>query len=83
MTLVTKGMFWGNLVGLGLGALQAHCSLIRLDPTYYYINYLPITWDWQVILILNVLTFLVVTAVLFLSIAIIARIRPIRAIQFR
>lgn len=83
MTLVMKGMFWGNLVGLGLGALQAYCRLIRLDPTYYYINYLPIIWDWHMILILNVLTFLIVTIVLFLSVAVIARIRPIRAIQFR
>lgn len=81
--MVFKGMFWGNLVGLGLGALQAKCKVIRLDPTYYYIDYVPMVWYGWTILLLNVLVFLLVTVVLMLSVARITKIRPISAMQFR
>jgi len=83
LQLVLKGMFWGNLVGIGLGTLQAYAKLIRLDPTYYYIDYVPIAWNGWYLLLLNVLVFLLVTLVLILSIALIAKIRPIRAIRFQ
>ncbi len=81
--MVAQGMFWGNLVGLGFCVLQSHFKLLCLDPTYYYVNYVPIFWDWCTILELNALTFMVVTIVLLLSITIIVKLRPIRAIQFR
>ena len=81
--MVVRGMFWGNLVGIGLCALQWYGRLIHLDPTYYYVDYVPITWDWSVVLGLNFLIVSVITTVLFVSIAIISKIRPIRAVQFR
>ena len=80
---VGQGIFWGNLVGIGLCALQWYSRLISLDPTYYYINYMPITWDWSAILGLNLLILMTITIVSIVSIAIISRTRPIRAIQFR
>jgi lipoprotein-releasing system permease protein len=81
--MVGRGMFWGNLIGIGLCALQQHYKLISLNPIYYYTNYVPIAWDWRVILGLNVLTLVLVTTVLLVSIACIVRLRPIRAIRFR
>ena len=80
--MVGQGMFWGNLVGIGLCALQQYGKLITLDPIYYYTNYVPIAWDWSVILGLNLLTLLVVTIVLLISIAVIVRLRPIRAVRY-
>jgi len=81
--MVGQGMLWGNLVGIGLCALQQYCKLVALNPIYYYTNYVPIAWDWGIILGLNVLTLVVVVAVLLISIAFIVRLRPIRAIRFR
>lgn len=79
--MVGRGMLWGNIVGLGLCALQWHYKPIALNPTYYYTNYVPITWDWGLILGLNTLTIAVVTTVLLVSTAVIVRLRPIRAIR--
>ncbi len=59
--MVGQGMFWGNLIGIGLCALQQHYKFISLNPTYYYTNYVPIAWDWRVILGLNLLTLVVAT----------------------
>ena len=81
--MVGQGMFWGNLIGIGLCTLQQYGKLLLLNPTYYYINYVPIAWDWGIILGLNLLTLMVVITVLLVSIAVIVRLRPIRAIQLR
>jgi lipoprotein-releasing system permease protein len=81
--MVGQGMFWGNLIGIGLCALQQYGKLLSLDATYYYINYVPIAWDWGVILGLNVLTFTVVITALLVATAVIVRLGPIRAMQFR
>ena len=80
--MVGQGMCWGNLVGIGLCALQYYGQLISLNPTYYYIDHVPIAWDWPMILGLNLLTLVVITTVLLVSIAIIVRLRPIRAMRF-
>ncbi|MHA7877369.1 MAG: ABC transporter permease [Bacteroidota bacterium] len=81
--MVGKGMCWGNALGLGLCAWQWYCKPISLNPTYYYINYVPIAWDWGIVLGLNLLILVVMTTVLLIAITIINRMRPIRAIQFR
>ena len=83
MHLVAKGLFGGNLIGIGLCALQHYTKFLALDPTYYYTKHVPIAWNWHIIVSLNLLTFAVATTVLVLSIAIIARIRPLQAIHFR
>ena len=80
--MVGQGMCWGNLVGIGLCVLQHYSKLISLNPTYYYIDHVPIAWDWSMILGLNVLTLGVVTTALLVSIAVIVRLRPIRAMRF-
>ena len=45
-------------------------------------NYVPIGWNWEIVLLLNGLVFGVVTLVLLLPTAIVARINPISAIRF-
>ncbi len=81
--MVAQGVCWGNLVGLGLCALQSYWKPLALDPTYYYIHYVPIVWNWPLILGINALTIVTVTIVLYAVIALILRLRPVRAIQQR
>jgi lipoprotein-releasing system permease protein len=81
--MVGQGIFWGNFMGIGLCALQQYGKFISLNPRYYYIHYVPIAWHWDVVLVLNLLTLAVVITVLLISIAVIVRLRPIQAAQFR
>jgi lipoprotein-releasing system permease protein len=83
LDIVLKGMIWGNMTGLGLGFVQSYGKFIRLDPTYYYIDYLPIAWNGWVIFLLNLIVFVLVGLVLLVSIMLIARLRPIQAIRFQ
>ncbi len=80
--LVLKGLFWGNLIGLGLGYLQYRFELIPLDPVNYYMNYVPIEFDLFTIIALNAAVSLMISLSLLIPVRIISRIRPIRAIRF-
>jgi lipoprotein-releasing system permease protein len=42
----------------------------------------PISWQWGMVLWVNLLTLCIVTAVLILPTAVISRISPIKAIRF-
>jgi lipoprotein-releasing system permease protein len=80
--LVSKGLVIGNLVGVGLCFLQYKFQIIKLNPHDYYMSFVPISWHWDIVLFLNILTFLVVSVVLMLPTIVISRINPIRAIRF-
>lgn len=82
VNLVVKGLLLGNLIGLGLCFLQDRFKWIKLNPQDYYMSFVPISWHWEMVLVLNLLTFMIVTIVLLLPTAIIASINPIKAIRF-
>lgn len=82
MNLVVKGLLLGNLIGLGFCFLQDRFKFITLNPQDYYMSFVPVSWHWEMILLLNALTFAIVTIVLLFPTAIISRIDPIKAIRF-
>jgi lipoprotein-releasing system permease protein len=82
INLIFRGLLLGNIIGLGLCYLQYRFSIIKLNPHDYYMSFVPIGWHWGVILLLNILTFLVVTVVLLIPTMVIARINPIKTIRF-
>jgi lipoprotein-releasing system permease protein len=82
MLLISKGLIIGNIIGIGLCFLQDRLKIIKLNPHDYYMSFVPISWHWEIIILLNILTFLVVTVVLLLPTMVISRINPIKAIRF-
>lgn len=82
ISLIIKGLLLGNAIGLGLCYIQYQFKIITLNPEDYYMSFVPISWHWEIVAMLNLLTFLVVTVVLLLPTAIISRISPIKAIRF-
>lgn len=82
MSLILKGLFWGNIIGLGFCFVQDRFKLIPLDAANYYMNHVPITFDYSMVLILNLLIVVVTGLTLFIPLTVIARINPIKAIQF-
>jgi lipoprotein-releasing system permease protein len=82
MNLIAKGLFFGNVVGLGLCFLQDQFKFISLNPHDYYMEYVPIQWSWTTVVLLNVIIFVTVLIVLLLPTRFITRINPIQAIRF-
>ncbi|WP_339698612.1 ABC transporter permease [uncultured Roseivirga sp.] len=80
--LVLKGLLVGNAIAIGFAFLQDFFHIIPLDAANYYMEYVPIDWDWSVTIGLNLLTLILVSFVLIIPTAIIARIKPVTAIRF-
>jgi lipoprotein-releasing system permease protein len=82
INLVFRGLLYGNLLGLGVCFLQDKFKIVTLNPRDYYMSYAPVSWNWGVVLLLNVLVLVIVTLVLLLPTAVVSRISPIKAIKF-
>ncbi len=83
LNMVSWGLLIGNVVGLGLCYIQDRFKLIPLDPKNYFMNYVPIVWDWPTILALNGGTVLLIALVLWFPTFIINRIQPVKALAFK
>ncbi len=82
MSLILKGLAFGNALGLGLSYLQYKFKMVRLNPHDYYMDVVPISWHWEIVALLNLLAFLVIALVLLVPTTVISRINPIKAIRF-
>jgi lipoprotein-releasing system permease protein len=81
--IILWGLLWGNIIGLGLSFLQWKYKLMKLDATNYYMNFVPIEWNWLVALIVNIGAFVVVLAISYLPSLIIRRISPVEALKYK
>ena len=82
MYLIVKGLFWGNLIGIGLLLIQKYFKLIKLDPSIYYVTEAPIFLDLGYIFALNFGTLLLCLLMLIIPSYIISKISPVKAIRF-
>ncbi len=80
--LMLKGLIIGNGIGLALAGIQYKFKILPLDPVNYYMSYIPISFDWTLILAINVLFAVLIVASLLIPVTIVSRIRPIQAIRF-
>lgn len=81
--LISRGLFWGNVVGIGICLLQHYFHWIRLDQDSYYIAYVPIRLLPLDLLWMNLGTLLVCTMMMLVPTLLVTRIRPVRALRFR
>ncbi|HAH34515.1 MAG TPA: transmembrane permease [Flavobacteriaceae bacterium] len=82
MYLVGVGLFWGNLIGIGLLLLQQHFDLFALDPNTYYVSQVPVYLHWSYIVALNLGTLILCFLILLIPSYIISKISPVKAIRF-
>ena len=80
--LIIKGLFLGNIIGLGIAFLQQKFQFISLDPNIYYMSSVPINFNSMYILGLNLGTLLVCWLILIIPSIIITKITPVKAIRF-
>jgi len=81
-SIILKGMFIGNLIGLILCWIQFYFQIIKLDATVYYLSEVPIELSIVDVLLINIITFLVCMISLLLPSMVISRISPSKSIKF-
>ncbi len=80
--IIGKGMFWGNVIGIGLCFVQLQWGIIKLDPDNYYLSEVPVNFNWLYIVLLNAGAFITNIIMMVLPAMIVSRIRPVQAISF-
>lgn len=80
--LIGRGMLWGNIVGLSFIVLQSQFCLFSLDPSIYYVDHVPVEFNFWLWLLLNVCTLLVSVLMLVGPSYLIAHIHPAKSIRF-
>ena len=80
--LIAKGLFWGNLVGIGLAFIQLKTGIITLDASSYYIKTVPVNLELAHILLLNAGTMASIIIMLLVPSQLISRITPVKAIRY-
>ena len=80
--LILRGLFWGNLIGIGLVLIQQYFGIIKLNPENYYVNQAPVYLNWMYIAALNLGTIIICLLVLLIPSYIITKITPVKAIRF-
>lgn len=81
--LIGLGLIIGNIVALVLYVFQRHTQFFKLDPTIYYIEYVPLSIDLTTVIVLNISIVGIALITLFIPSMLISRISPIKTIQFK
>lgn len=77
-----RGMWWGNVAGLGLVALQHYGGVFRLDASTYYVDTVPVLLNVGYVLAINVATLLICVLSLVIPSFLVSRIHPAKSIRF-
>jgi len=80
--IIGFGLLLGNLLGLGLAAIQHFFGVVTLPEESYYLTVAPVEFNWGLILLLNMGTFAICLFALIVPSFLVSWIQPIKAIRF-
>jgi len=80
--LIIKALIIGNIIGIGIALIQRYGHVVRLDPTAYYMPYVPISLNIFALLALNIGIVVVSYLTLLGSSHIISTIKPTATMRF-
>lgn len=80
--IICIGLFFGNIIGLGLLALQKYGKFITLDPKTYYVTEAPVYINITTIVLLNLGTLLLCLIMLLIPSYLVSKLAPVKAIRF-
>jgi len=80
--LILKALVVGNILGVGICLIQQYTHVFKLDPTSYYLEYVPINLKVWHLVLLNLGTVAVTILMLLLPSYFITKISPEKTIRF-
>jgi lipoprotein-releasing system permease protein len=80
--LLLNGLFWGNLIGIGLCLLQREFKIIELPVESYYLSSVPIQMEFTDIFFINFGAFTLCSLALILPSHLISKIVIAKVIKF-
>ncbi len=80
--LISVGLLWGNIIGIGLLMAQQYFGFITLNPETYYVNQVPVYLSVKYIFLINIGTLILCFIMLIIPSFIVSKISPVKAIKF-
>ncbi|MGL4993983.1 MAG: ABC transporter permease [Bacteroidales bacterium] len=80
--LISRGLLWGNILGITLALIQLIFKPLSLDPEMYYLSKVPIELNIIHLILLNLGTLGITLLMLIAPSMIIAKIAPAKSIRF-
>ena len=81
--IISRGLFFGNLIGLGFYYSQKLLGWIRLDPSTYFVEEAPVSLSYFEVLYINLFFLFIFTFLLWLPSRIILRISPSKVLRLK
>jgi lipoprotein-releasing system permease protein len=80
--LTSRGMLWGNAIGIGIILLQKVFHIIKLNPATYYVDVVPVNFNILHIVLLNIGCITITTLMLVVPSYLVGKISPDKSIRF-
>lgn len=81
--LIGFGLILGNILAIIIYLFQKHTQFFKLDPSIYYVSFVPMDISWLTVVWLNLALVSIALLTLFIPSMLISRISPIKTIQFK
>ncbi len=82
LLVILRGIVIGDALGILLCLAQRHWGIVRLDPSTYYVDRVPILMDWPLTLGVSIAVLVVSVLVLVLPSYVVSHIQPAKSIRF-
>ena len=80
--IIGKGMFFGDVLALGILTLQRYTGIVKLDAQTYYVSTVPVEFNWICIVALNIATLIISTFMLVAPSYLISHIHPSKSMRY-
>ncbi len=80
--IIGKGLVIGNIIGIGLVALQKLTGIISLNPATYYVETVPVEINIPVLIGINAITLIVCVFVLIAPSFLVSHIHPAKSMRY-
>ena len=80
--LLSRGMLWGNFLGISLMIIQKYFKPVKLDPSSYYMDFVPVNISLPGIAALNLGALLLTMIMLVFPAWFVSRISPDQTMRF-
>ena len=81
--IATKGILVGNIIGFILCLIQQKTHIISLNPTSYFVDYLPIYLNLEFIVFINIIIFTVIQISILIPYYIITKLSPSNILKIK
>jgi lipoprotein-releasing system permease protein len=80
--LTSRGMLWGNVIGIVIILIQIFFHPVKLNPATYYVDVVPVNFNILHVVLLNVGCIAITTLMLVIPSYLVSKISPDKSIRF-